>query len=142
MEFHLPLRVYIEDTDAGGIVFYVNYLKYMERARTEFMRTLGFGKAAVGNNGLMFVVSEAHVNYRRSAQLDDCLDVSARLSKLGRAGMTFYQEVYRGSELLCDGDIRIACVDSETRRPKAIPDAMRAALAAKTASQPSGKNTD
>lgn len=129
MEFRLPLRVYIEDTDAGGIVFYVNYLKYMERARTEFMRKLGFGKAAVGNNGLMFVVSEARVKYRGSAELDDCLSVSATISTLGRAGMTFYQGVYRDGELLCDGDIRIACVDRVTRRPKAMPEAMRAALA-------------
>lgn len=127
-EFSLPLRVYIEDTDAGGIVYYINYLKYMERARTEFMRSLGFAKTAILEDKLMFVVHAADVRYLDAAVLDDELLATALPVKAGRTNIVFHQQVRRGDKVLCQGDIRIACVDSELRKPRAMPDAIRQKL--------------
>jgi len=123
-QFSIPLRVYIEDTDAGGIVYYVNYLKYMERSRTEFLRSLGYHKPAILDGGLLLVVHNAQINYRRSARLDDQLQVTAQIEKLARTYVEFKQHVLRGDELLCDGLIRIACVDANSMRPNAIPSNM------------------
>lgn len=122
-EFSLAIRVYIEDTDAGGIVYYVNYLKYMERARTEFMRALGFDKAAVGGDGQLMVVHSAAINYRRPARLDDQLRVTARVLQCRRSYLVFAQHVYcqQSGELLCDGEVKVACVDGQTMKPKAMP---------------------
>jgi 4-hydroxybenzoyl-CoA thioesterase/acyl-CoA thioester hydrolase len=120
-QFSIPLRVYIEDTDAGGIVYYVNYLKYMERSRTEFLRSLGYHKPAILDGGLLLVVHAAQINYRRSSRLDDQLHVTAQIEKLARTYVEFKQQVLRGEELLCEGVIRIACVDSITMKPNAIP---------------------
>lgn len=127
-EFGLPLRVYIEDTDAGGIVFYVNYLKYMERARTEFMRAKGFAKNEIMNDALMFVVSELKTKYLRSARLDEQLFVTATVIAAAKASMVFEQRVYRDQELLCDAQVKVACVDRESLKPKRIPQALLAAL--------------
>jgi 4-hydroxybenzoyl-CoA thioesterase len=120
-QFSIPLRVYIEDTDAGGIVYYVNYLKYMERSRTEFLRSLGYHKPAILDGGLLLVVHAAQINYRRSARLDDQLHITAQIEKLARTYVEFKQQVLRGEELLCEGVIRIACVDVATMKPNAIP---------------------
>jgi 4-hydroxybenzoyl-CoA thioesterase len=120
-EFSLPLRVYIEDTDAGGIVYYVNYLKFMERARTEFMRSLGFDKAVIFSNDLMFVVQGVQVTYLQPARLDDELEATAALLKLGGASMLIAQQVCRAGELLASADVKIACVDRDSLRPKRIP---------------------
>ncbi|MFT3931659.1 MAG: tol-pal system-associated acyl-CoA thioesterase [Spongiibacteraceae bacterium] len=122
MEFRWPLRVYIEDTDAGGIVFYVNYLKYMERARTEFMRTYGYDKAAVFSENLMFVVRSLKVDYRRPAKLDDELVATARVVEYGKAQLTFEQRILRGDEELCGGHVNIACVESGSMKPARIPE--------------------
>lgn len=119
--FSIPLRVYIEDTDAGGIVYYVNYLKYMERSRTEFLRSLGYHKPAILDGGLLLVVHAAQINYRRSARLDDQLHITAQIEKLARTYIEFKQQVLRGDELLCEGLIRIACVDAVTMKPSALP---------------------
>ncbi len=119
--FSIPLRVYIEDTDAGGIVYYVNYLKYMERSRTEFLRSLGYDKPAILDGGLLLVVHSAQVNYRRPARLDDQLHVTAQLHKLARTYIEFQQQVIRDGELLCEGIIRIACVDADTIKPSVLP---------------------
>ena len=127
-DFLLPLRVYIEDTDAGGIVYYVNYLKFMERARTEFMRTRGFGKEYIFNHDLMFVVRDVAVKYIRPAQLDDELQATARITRLKGASMTLAQTVRRGEEILAEGDINIACVDRAGVKPRRMPDEMRARL--------------
>lgn len=127
-EFSLPLRVYIEDTDAGGIVYYVNYLKYMERARTEFMRSLGYGKDYIFNHDLMFVVRDVAVKYVGPAQLDDELEATARITRLGGASMTLAQTVRRGGEVLAEGVISIACVDRSGVKPRRLPDEMRARL--------------
>jgi 4-hydroxybenzoyl-CoA thioesterase len=119
--FSIPLRVYIEDTDAGGIVYYVNYLKYMERSRTEFLRSLGYHKPAILDGGLLLVVHSAQINYRRPARLDDQLQVTAQIEKLARTYIEFKQQVLRGGELLCEGVIRIACVAANSMKPSAIP---------------------
>ena len=130
--FSIPIRVYIEDTDAGGIVYYVNYLKYMERARTELVRSLGYDKPAMPQQGLLLVVYSAEVQYRRSAILDDKLHASAAIGKLGRAAVTFEQKIWRGSEIICEGTVKVACVDGATRKPCALPDNIYQALKAES----------
>ncbi len=117
----IDVRVYIEDTDAGGIVFYVNYLKYMERARTEFMRQLGLGKAALFADQLMFVVHSLTINYRASAELDDCLSISAVVKKSSKVAVVFEQQVYRNNQLLCEAEVKVACVDRATQQPATMP---------------------
>jgi 4-hydroxybenzoyl-CoA thioesterase len=121
MSFSIAVRVYIEDTDAGGIVYYVNYLKFMERSRTEFLRSLGYHKAAILEGGLLLVVHAAEINYRRPARLDDELQATTRITKLARTYVEFQQEVLRGEELLCTGLVRVACVDAKNMRPSALP---------------------
>ena len=116
-EFSLPIRVYIEDTDAGGIVYYVNYLKYLERARTEFMRTFGLERAAVSDAGWNFVVSDVSLSYKEPARLDDQLHATAVISAVGGATVTFHQTVRRDDSVLVAGDIQIACTDRGTDRP-------------------------
>lgn len=120
-DFNISIRVYIEDTDAGGIVYYVNYLKFMERCRTEFLRTLGYHKPAILDDGLLLVVHSAQVDYHRPARLDDELQVTANIIKLARTYVEFKQQVFRKQELLCSGLIRIACVDASVMKPRALP---------------------
>lgn len=127
-EFSHPLRVYIEDTDAGGIVFYVNYLKYMERARTEFLRALGFPKPAVLDEGLIMVVASASVDYKKSARLDESLLVITKLCKLARTYIVFEQTIRRDSDILTEGVIKVACVEKESMRPRPFPERMVVAL--------------
>ena len=129
-EFSCELRVYIEDTDAGGIVYYVNYLKFIERARTEFMRSLGYDKDYIFNHDLMFVVRDVAVQYLLPARLDDVLRATAVIRKLGGASMVFKQEVMRGDELLLTGEVTVACVDRNGVKPRRLPAAMAAALQA------------
>ncbi|MEZ5539741.1 MAG: tol-pal system-associated acyl-CoA thioesterase [Pseudomonadales bacterium] len=124
MNFSIAVRVYIEDTDAGGIVYYVNYLKFMERARTEFMRAQGYGKTAIFSEEKMFVVHTANVQYLGAARLDDELIVTATPLKVARSNIIFEQLVSRGGELLCRGEVRIACVDRATQKPCAMPEVM------------------
>ena len=124
----LPLRVYIEDTDAGGIVYYVNYLKYFERARTELMRSLGFARAALPATGAQFVVHGMQVEYLRPALLDDELLAEARIASVRRARLNFAQRIVRGTEVLCRGEVSVACVDPDTRRPCALPPPLRERL--------------
>ena len=120
-EFSVKVRVYIEDTDAGAIVYYVNYLKFMERARTEFMRSLGYGKSAIFNHNLMFVVRDVAVTYLLPAQLDDELEVTASIVRVRGAGMVFRQRVQRGDEIMAQGDLTIACVDRAGMKPRRLP---------------------
>lgn len=120
-EFSLDLRVYIEDTDAGGIVYYVNYLKFMERARTELMRGLGFGKQYIFNHDLMFVVRDVSVQYLLPATLDDELVATAVIRQLRGASMVLHQRVLREDELLARGDVTIACVDRAGVKPRRMP---------------------
>ena len=120
----LPVRVYIEDTDAGGIVYYVNYLKFMERARAEFMRSLGFDKVALLAGEFMFVVHSLQLDYKQSARLDDELLVSAKVVKVGKATVVFEQSVRRDDQLLCSGEVKVACVRRADQRPTAMPASM------------------
>lgn len=129
-EFCWPIRVYVEDTDVGGIVYYVNYLKFMERARTEFLRSLGFGKDYIFGCGSMFVVHSAAVRYVKPAVLDDELVVKNDLLKSARSYFLIQQDVYRGDELVCTGEIKIACVTGKQLKPVAMPKKMYAALQA------------
>ncbi|ROR98725.1 4-hydroxybenzoyl-CoA thioesterase/acyl-CoA thioester hydrolase [Sinobacterium caligoides] len=128
--FEFPIRVYIEDTDAGGIVYYVNYLKFMERARTEMMRSLGFGKTSIFSVDKMFVVQSVQADYLAPAKLDDQLRVTAQLIKSGAAYLQLKQEVFCGAELLCRGEVKIVCVDKQTMRPSVMPHEIRQALQA------------
>ena len=121
VEFSHRMRVYIEDTDAGGIVYYVNYLKFMERARTEFMRSLGFGKDFIFNYDLMFVVRDVAVRYLLPARLDDEVEVTAVLAHLGGAAMVFHQSVRRGDQVLAQGKVTIACVGRANVKPFRLP---------------------
>ena len=132
-EFSLPIRVYIEDTDAGGIVYYVNYLKYMERARTEYMRSLGFGKRYIFTHELMFVVKQLGLDYQSPARLDDELKTTASISSLGGASMSFRQTVSCEERILVSGQVQIACVDRKTMNPKRLPAAMKERLELETA---------
>ena len=120
--FEHPIRVYWEDTDAGGIVFYANYLKFFERARTEWLRALGIGQHALREEtGGMFVVSETTIKYHRPAKLDDQLRVTATLAEGGRASLVIAQQAWLGDTLLCEGTIRIGWVDAATMKPARIP---------------------
>ena len=131
MSFALPLRVYWEDTDAGGIVFYANYLKFMERARTEWLRSMGIAQRALREQtGGIFVVSETQLKYHRAARLDDELLVTADLRQIGSASLVIAQRVLMskpphrvddGLPLLCEGTIRIGWVQADTLRPARIP---------------------
>jgi len=116
------MRVYWEDTDAGGVVFYANYLKFFERARTEWLRSLGFSQQRLKEDeGVMFVVSHTAVNYLRPARLDDELEVTVSLQFAGRASMAIAQQAWCNGILLAEGQIRIGCVDAGTFRPQRIP---------------------
>ena len=133
MTFELPIRVYWEDTDAGGIVFYANYLKFFERARTEWLRSKGVGQQALREQtGGMFVVSETGIKYHRPARLDDELLVTARLQESGRASLTIAQQAWRKTagppELLCEGSIRIGWVSAASMKPERIPSTVLEAL--------------
>ena len=120
-EFSHNLRVYIEDTDAGGVVYYANYLKFMERARTEFMRSLGYGKNTIFNSDAMFVVRDLALTYMLPARLDDELEATARIAQLRGAGIVFHQSIRRGEELLARAEVTIACVDRAGVKPRRLP---------------------
>ncbi|WP_197038367.1 tol-pal system-associated acyl-CoA thioesterase [Billgrantia saliphila] len=127
-EFRLPVRVYIEDTDAGGIVYYVNYFKYMERARSEWLRHHGLTQRELLDAGIQLVVHRLECRYAKPARLDDELSVSAVVASHGRCRMSFAQAVWRGGEPLCEAQIDIACLDAARLRPTAWPQALAAAL--------------
>jgi len=120
--FHYPVRVYWEDTDAGGIVFYANYLKFFERARTEWLRALGHSQQEmVDTTGCMFVVQDTRVRYLRPARLDDLLVVTVDVTERGKASLRIRQQAWCGDRLLTEGEIRIGCVERATMKPTRIP---------------------
>ena len=120
--FRFPMRVYWEDTDAGGVVFYANYLKFFERARTEWLRALGHQQEAMRTEtGVVFVVTDTALRYLRPARLDDLLAVTVDVRHAGKAQMTIAQQAWRGDDLLAEGTIRIGCVDAGTFKPRRIP---------------------
>ncbi|MBA3591926.1 tol-pal system-associated acyl-CoA thioesterase [Methylibium sp.] len=129
-DFRFALRVYWEDTDAAGVVFYANYLKFFERARTEWLRSHGVEQEALRRTErTVFVVSETTVRYLQPARLDDWLEVSVEVAEQGRASMVFAQSCRRGATVLAEGRIRIGCVDSGTFRPRRIPNFLLERLA-------------
>ena len=125
----LDIRVYYEDTDAGGVVFYANYLKFMERARTEWLRALGVNQSELARSEhRQFVVHSLDIAYRKPAFLDDLLTVRSQVTRLGRASIHFTQRVERAGELLAEGHIQICCVDIDSLRTAPIPEALRTLL--------------
>ncbi len=121
--FVLPLRVYIEDTDAGGIVFHANYLKYMERGRTEWLRSHGISLRDGLSQNISYVVQRMELYYRAPANLDDILEVRVELLAFGRVWMKFLEQVVRQSDqrLLCEATVTVACVTLDTGRPQRLP---------------------
>jgi acyl-CoA thioester hydrolase len=120
--FSLPVRVYYEDTDAGGVVYHSNYLNFMERARTEWLRALGFEQdELLREYGVIFAVSAVSVAFHKPARFNELLAVSVVLDRRGAASLTLKQEVRRGDEVLASGEIRIACIDAQRFVPVAIP---------------------
>ncbi len=123
--FNWPVRVYYEDTDAGGVVFYANYLKFFERARTEMLRSLGFEQdELIDRQGVIFVVRSVKVDYLKPARFNEQIQVSAEVTETKKTSFLFAQEINRGDDLLCKGEVRIACLDAQNMRPKAIPAAI------------------
>ena len=120
--YAFPVRVYWEDTDAGGVVFYANYLKFFERARTEWLRERGFSQERMRQEGgAMFVVVDTAVRYLQPARLDDLLRITVEVREAGRASMRIAQQAWRDGTLLAEGDIKIGCVDAATFRPRRFP---------------------
>ena len=125
-EFRFPVRVYWEDTDAGGVVYYANYLRFLERARSEWLRALGVDQVRLmRDERLQFVVVEANVRYHRPARFDDELDVTVKLESLRGASIALGQEIRRGAELLVSATVRAACVDADSLKPKPLPKALQ-----------------
>jgi acyl-CoA thioester hydrolase len=122
-EFVLPVRVYYEDTDSGGVIYHANYLKFMERARTEWLRSRGFEQDALLNeHGIMFVVRSLHLDYLRPGRFNDWLKVHTHLLHYGNASLNFSQTVWREEEReLCQAKVKVACLDAQTFRPRSIP---------------------
>ena len=130
-QFCWPVRVYYEDTDSGGVVYYANYLRFMERARTEYLRSMGFEQDQLRREqGILFTVHSLQVDFRSPARFNDLLEVTVRVSDVRRASLTFSQSVRRRGEAqsLCDASVRIACVADESFKPKPIPGIIRSEL--------------
>lgn len=130
--FTFPVRVYWEDTDAGGVVYYASYLRFLERARSEWLRALGIDQAALlRDERLQFVVVEANIRYHRPARFDDELVVTVQLDERRGASIMLHQEIRRGAdggELLITASIRAACLASDGLRPRPLPQALTAQL--------------
>lgn len=127
--FEWPIRVYYEDTDSGGVVYYANYLKFMERARTEWLRDLGFEQDRLRDeHGVLFAVHRCEVEYLRPARFNDELISTATVKEYRRTALVFDQTVRRGDEVLTRGEVRVVCLDAQRFRPQPIPEAMMAII--------------
>ncbi len=128
--YQIQLRIYFEDTDAGGIVYYVNYLKFMERARTEYLRSLGFEQQQLFAQNIMFVVHSLNAQYHHPARLDDLLTVGLEVIKGARSYLVFKQRIVdsKNATLLCEADVKVACLKVDTMKPCAIPSTMRESM--------------
>ena len=126
--FQWPVRVYYEDTDSGGVVYYANYLRFMERARTEWMRALGFEQdQLIREEGIVFAVRTANIEYLRPARFNDLLTVMTELRQRGRASLTFIHTISRqheDSQPCCTGEVKVACINAVSFRPQPIPDTL------------------
>jgi acyl-CoA thioester hydrolase len=123
--FRWPVRVYYENTDAGGVVYHAEYLKFFERARSEWLRFLGFAHPDLkALHGIVFVVRQMRIKYRQPARFDDLLEVETTLDELGRSKIVFNQKLLRGQACLTEAAVEVVCVDSETFRLAAMPESM------------------
>lgn len=120
-KFNINSRVYYEDTDAGGIVYHANYLKFMERARTEWVRALGISQQTLLEQSLAFVVIDMAIAFKQSAKLDDVVQITCEVISKKRASLTFAQEVTKDNVLLVKAEVKVACVNTLHSRPTAIP---------------------
>ena len=133
MAFVWPVRVYWEDTDAGGVVYYANYLKFMERARSEWLRSFGFEQDVLRDEtGVVFVVRRVEIDYLSPARFNEQLEVSVRLHEMGRASLSVRQELMRGPDRLAQAVVTLACVDAVRFKPVKIPEPLLQALAPAT----------
>ena len=124
--FSLPVRVYFQDTDAGGVVYHANYLNFMERARTEWLRTYGHSNSGLMKEfGMVFVMRSVKLDYLKPALLDDLLEVTAQIKDIGRSRISLLQTVLRGTELLTEAEIHLVCVSLESFKPVPVPEVLR-----------------
>jgi acyl-CoA thioester hydrolase len=124
--FSLPVRVYFHDTDAGGVVYHASYLNFMERARTEWLRTHGYSNAGLMKEfGLVFVVRSLKLDYLKPALLDDLLDVTVQIKDIGRSRISLLQTVRRGAEVLTEAEVHLVCVSLESFKPVSVPEVLR-----------------
>ena len=128
--FALPVRVYFQDTDAGGVVYHASYVNFMERARTEWLRTHGYSNAGLMKEfGVVFVVRSLRLDYFKPALLDDLLNVTAQIKEIGRSRLNLLQSVLRGDELLTEAEVHLVCVSLQGFKPVSVPEALRGRLA-------------
>ena len=124
--FSLPMRVYFQDTDAGGVVYHASYVNFMERARTEWLRTQGYTNAGLmATFGMLFVVRSLKLEYLKPAVLDDLLDVTAQVKEMGRSRLSLLQTIRRDGVLLTEAEVHLVCVDKEIFRPVRVPELLR-----------------
>lgn len=127
--FSLPIRVYFQDTDAGGVVYHASYVNFMERARTEWLRTHGYSNAGLMKEfGVVFVVRSLKLDYLKPALLDDLLNVTAQIKDIGRSRLNLLQSVLRGDELLTEAEVHLVCVSLEGFKPVSVPEVLRQRL--------------
>ena len=124
--FSLPVRVYFQDTDAGGVVYHASYLNFMERSRTEWLRAHGYSNAGLMKEfGVVFVVRSMKLDYLKPALLDDALDVTVQIKDIGRSRITLLQSVRRGTEVLTEAEVHMVCVSLESFKPVSVPEILR-----------------
>lgn len=127
--FEFPVRVYYEDTDAGGVVYHSQYLNFMERARTEWLRGLGFAQAVLRQNEqVLFVVHSMQIQFKKPARLDDDLNIVSQLIEMGRGSFSCRQQIMRDDMILLEAQVKVACVDADTFKPTGIPARIKIAL--------------
>jgi acyl-CoA thioester hydrolase len=127
-QFSWPVRVYYEDTDAGGVVYYANYLRFMERARTEWLRELGYEQDVLREYGTLFAVKHVDIDYHRPARFNQRLDVLSAITNMGRVSITFRQRVMHELNCLTEASVKVVCLNEATFKPRAIPETMREGL--------------
>ena len=124
--FSWPIRVYFQDTDAGGVVYHANYLNFMERSRTEWLRTFGYSNAGMMKElGVVFVVRSLKLEYLKPALLDDLVQVTSQIKEIGRSRLNIHQTVLRGDDVLVEGEVHLVCVDVKTFKPVSVPEVLR-----------------
>lgn len=124
--FTLPVRVYFQDTDAGGVVYHASYVNFMERARTEWLRGFGYSNAGLMKElGVVFVVRSLKMDYLKPALLDDMLSITAQVKEMGRSRLSLLQSVMRGDELLTEAEVHLVCVSMATFKPVSVPEILR-----------------